>query len=85
MSPAASVSPDARAQLTALAQAAASAQAPGGSVASGPDADFVPEPGVTVEYVRPDAILDLIRDGSFCQAHHIAAWFLAAAGGPARG
>jgi uncharacterized protein len=53
--------------------------------ASGPDADFVPEPGVTVEYVRPDAILDLIRDGSFCQAHHIAAWFLADAGGPARG
>jgi hypothetical protein len=53
--------------------------------ASGPAADFVPEPGVTVEYVRPDAVLDLIRDGSFCQAHHIAAWFLAAAGGPARG
>jgi 8-oxo-dGTP pyrophosphatase MutT (NUDIX family) len=53
--------------------------------ASGPRADFVPEPGVTVEYVRPGAILDLIRDGSFCQSHHIAAWFLADGGGPARG
>ena len=45
--------------------------------ASGPQPDFVPEPGVAVEYVRPAVILDLIRDGSFCQLHHIAAWFLA--------
>jgi 8-oxo-dGTP pyrophosphatase MutT (NUDIX family) len=48
--------------------------------ASGPHPDFVPEPGVAVEYVGPAVILDLIRDGSFCQLHHIAAWFLADGG-----
>ena len=45
--------------------------------ASGPLPDFVPEPGVAVDYVRPEVILELIREGSFCQLHHIAAWFLA--------
>jgi 8-oxo-dGTP pyrophosphatase MutT (NUDIX family) len=51
--------------------------------ASGPEPDFVPEPGVAVEYVTPDAILGLIRAGSFCQLHHIAALFLAGlASGP---
>jgi hypothetical protein len=45
----------------------------------------VPEPGVTVEYVSPDRIADLIRDGSFCQLHHIAAWYLAGGAGASRG
>ena len=45
--------------------------------ASGPAPDFVPEPGIAVEYVPPAHILDLIREGSFCQLHHIAALFLA--------
>jgi 8-oxo-dGTP pyrophosphatase MutT (NUDIX family) len=45
--------------------------------ASGPVPEFVPEPGVAVEYVRPDDILALIRQGSFCQLHHIAVFFLA--------
>ena len=45
--------------------------------ASGPTPDFVPEPGIAVEYVPPAHILDLIREGSFCQLHHIAALFLA--------
>ena len=53
--------------------------------ASGPLSDFVPEPGVTVEYVSPDRIADLIRDGSFCQLHHIAAWYLAGGAGASRG
>jgi 8-oxo-dGTP pyrophosphatase MutT (NUDIX family) len=48
--------------------------------ASGPSPDFVPEPGVAVDYVRPEAIPELIREGSFSQLHHIAAWFLADAG-----
>jgi 8-oxo-dGTP pyrophosphatase MutT (NUDIX family) len=52
--------------------------------ASGPLPDFVPEPGLTVEYIRPDRIVDLIRDGSFCQLHHIAAWYLAGGAGTAR-
>ena len=45
--------------------------------ASGPVAEFVPEPGVAVEYVLPGDILALIRAGTFCQLHHIAAFFLA--------
>jgi uncharacterized protein len=45
--------------------------------ASGPVAEFVPEPGVAVEYVLPGEILALIRAGTFCQLHHIAAFFLA--------
>jgi 8-oxo-dGTP pyrophosphatase MutT (NUDIX family) len=45
--------------------------------ATGPVPKFVPEPGVVVEYVPPDAVLERIRDGSFCQLHHVAAWFLA--------
>jgi 8-oxo-dGTP pyrophosphatase MutT (NUDIX family) len=45
--------------------------------ASGPVPEFVPEPGIAVEYVRPEDILTLIRHGSFCQLHHIAAFFLA--------
>ncbi len=45
--------------------------------ASGPRPDFVPEPGVVVDYVRPEVIRELIREGSFSQLHHIAAWFLA--------
>ena len=48
--------------------------------ASGPVPEFVPEPGVAVEYVRPEVILDRIREGSFCQLHHVAAWFLAGLG-----
>ncbi|HSD28492.1 MAG TPA: ankyrin repeat domain-containing protein [Vicinamibacteria bacterium] len=44
--------------------------------ASGPLAEFVPEPGVAVEYVAPEAVLALIRAGSFCQMHHVAAFFL---------
>lgn len=45
--------------------------------ASGPVPEFVPEPGVAVEYVRPEDILALVRQGSFCQLHHVAALFLA--------
>ena len=45
--------------------------------ASGPLPEFVPEPGVAVEYVAPEAVLALIRAGSFCQLHHVAAFFLA--------
>ena len=45
--------------------------------ASGPVPEFVPEPGVAVEYVRPEVVLELIREGSFCQLHHVAACFLA--------
>jgi 8-oxo-dGTP pyrophosphatase MutT (NUDIX family) len=45
--------------------------------ASGPVPEFVPEPGVAVEYVRPRDILALIREGTFCQLHHVAALFLA--------
>jgi 8-oxo-dGTP pyrophosphatase MutT (NUDIX family) len=45
--------------------------------ASGPVREFVPEPGIAVEYVRPEDILLLIRQGSFCQLHHVAAFFLA--------
>ncbi len=52
--------------------------------ASGPVPEFVPEPGVAVEYVRPDVILDRIREGSFCQLHHVAAWFLAGLGSDLR-
>ena len=39
--------------------------------------EFVPEPGVAVEYVLPEDVLALIRAGTFCQLHHIAAFFLA--------
>jgi len=45
--------------------------------ASGPVPEFVPEPGVAVEYVTPEAVMALIRGGSFPQLHHIAAFFLA--------
>jgi ankyrin repeat protein/8-oxo-dGTP pyrophosphatase MutT (NUDIX family) len=45
--------------------------------ASGPVPEFVPEPGVAVEYVRPETVSELIRSGSFAQLHHVAAWFLA--------
>lgn len=45
--------------------------------ASGPVPEFVPEPGVAVEYVSPEAVLALINAGTFCQLHHIAAFFLA--------
>lgn len=45
--------------------------------ASGPVREFVPEPGIAVEYVRAQDVLALIRQGSFCQLHHIAAFFLA--------
>ncbi len=44
--------------------------------ASGPSPEFVPEPGVAVEYVLPEDVLALIRAGTFCQLHHIAAFFL---------
>ena len=37
----------------------------------------MPEPGIAVEYVLPGDILALIRAGTFCQLHHIAAFFLA--------
>jgi 8-oxo-dGTP pyrophosphatase MutT (NUDIX family) len=50
--------------------------------AAGPHPGFVPEPGVIVEYVPPDTLLALIRDGSFAQLHHIAAWFLAGGRSP---
>jgi ADP-ribose pyrophosphatase len=52
--------------------------------ASGPEPGFVPEPGVAVEYVRPEGLLELIREGSFSQLHHIAAWFLAESGSDCR-
>ncbi|HEX2500251.1 MAG TPA: ankyrin repeat domain-containing protein [Methylomirabilota bacterium] len=45
--------------------------------ASRPLPEFVPEPGVAVEYVTPAAVLALIRTGAFCQLHHIAAFYLA--------
>jgi ankyrin repeat protein/8-oxo-dGTP pyrophosphatase MutT (NUDIX family) len=45
--------------------------------ASGPAPDWVPEPGMAVEYVWPEDILALIREGTFCQLHHIATLFLA--------
>jgi 8-oxo-dGTP pyrophosphatase MutT (NUDIX family) len=45
--------------------------------AAPPEPGFVPEPGVAVDYVRPEAIGVLIREGSFSQLHHIAALFLA--------
>ncbi len=45
--------------------------------ASGPLPEFVPEPGVAVEYLAPEAVLALIRAGSFCQLHHVAAFYLA--------
>jgi 8-oxo-dGTP pyrophosphatase MutT (NUDIX family) len=45
--------------------------------ASGPRPDFVPEPGVAVEYLSPRAVLALVRNGTFSQLHHIAALFLA--------
>jgi hypothetical protein len=38
--------------------------------------------GSTVEYVPPEAIVELIRTGSFPQLHHVAAWFLAGPGAP---
>lgn len=44
--------------------------------ASGPLPGFVPEPGVAVEYLTPEAILALIWAGTFSQLHHIAAFFL---------
>ncbi len=47
--------------------------------ASGPAPEFVPEPGVVVEYVRPETVSELIRSESFVQLHHIAAWLLATA------
>jgi ADP-ribose pyrophosphatase len=43
--------------------------------ATGPLRQFVPEPGVAVEYVTPEAVLALIHPGIFCQLHHIAAFF----------
>ena len=53
--------------------------------ATGPVPEFVPEPGVVVEYVTPEAILALIQAGSFCQLQHIGAFFLAGlAPGPGR-
>ena len=45
--------------------------------ATGPVSEFVPEPGIAVEYVQSADILELIGLGSFCQLHHIAALFLA--------
>jgi hypothetical protein len=45
--------------------------------ASGPVSEFVPEPGVAVEYVTPETVLALVRAGRFPQLHHIAAFFLA--------
>ena len=45
--------------------------------ASGPVPEFVPEPGVAVEYVTPETVLALVRAGRFPQLHHIAAFFLA--------
>ena len=45
--------------------------------ASGPVPEFVPEPGVAVDYVTPEDVLTLIRAGTFSQLHHIAAFFLA--------
>ena len=50
--------------------------------AAGPHPGFMPEPGVIVEYVSPATLLALIRDGSFAQLHHIAAWFLAGGRSP---
>jgi 8-oxo-dGTP pyrophosphatase MutT (NUDIX family) len=53
--------------------------------ASGPVPEFVPEPGIAVDYVRPEEIVALIRLGSFCQLHHIAAFFLAGLAPPHSG
>src|SRR5262245_38172160 len=53
--------------------------------ATGPVPDFVPEPGIAVEYVTPEAVLALIHAGSFCQLQHVGAFFLAGlAPGPRR-
>ena len=53
--------------------------------ASGPAREFVPEPGLAVEYVRPERIRELIQEGSFCQLHHIAALYLAGLAPPPPG
>jgi ankyrin repeat protein/8-oxo-dGTP pyrophosphatase MutT (NUDIX family) len=45
--------------------------------ASGPAPEFVPEPGVAVDYLAPAAVLAMVRSGAFTQLHHIAALFLA--------
>jgi 8-oxo-dGTP pyrophosphatase MutT (NUDIX family) len=43
-------------------------------------ADFTPEPGLSVELLTPEQLLDLIERGEFAQQMHLGALFLAQSG-----